>query len=71
VVAANKTTLLDEYNVLCDNQATFNVFNNKKLLQNIRTIDEGVSVSGVGISLDLTMMGDLLGFGKCIIIQIA
>ena len=64
VVAANKTTLLDEYDVLCDNQATINVFNNKKLLQNIRTIDEGVTVSGVGGSLDLTMMGELPGFGK-------
>ena len=30
-----------------------------KLLQNIRTIDEGVSGS-----LDLTMMGELPGFGK-------
>ena len=26
VVAANKRSLLDEYDVLCDNQATINVF---------------------------------------------
>ena len=64
VVAANKTSLLDEYDVLCDNQATINVFRNKKLLQNIRSIDDGVSVSGVGGSLDLTMKGDLPGFGE-------
>ena len=64
VVAANKTSLLDEYDVLCDNQATINVFRNKKLLKNIRSIDDGVSVSGVGGSLDLTMKGDLPGFGE-------
>ena len=48
VMAANKTSLLDEYDILCANQATINVFRNKKLLQNIRSIDDGVSVSGVG-----------------------
>ena len=63
VVAANKTSLLDEY-VLCDNQATINIFRNKKLLKNIRSINDGVSVSGVGGSLDLTMKGDLPGFGE-------
>ena len=64
VVAANKTSLLDEYDVLCDNQATINVFRNKKLLKHIRSIDDEVSVSGVGGSLDLTMKGDLPGFGE-------
>ena len=70
VVAANKTSLLDEYDVLCDNQATINVFRNKKLLKNIRSIDDGVSVSGVGGSLDLTMKGTYRGLEKYIIIPI-
>ena len=30
VVAANKTSLLDEYDVQCNNQAIINVFRNKK-----------------------------------------
>ena len=63
IVAANKSSLLNDYDVLCHNQSTINLFKNKYLLSNIRQVEEGVTVNGVGGSLDLNMVGDLPGFG--------
>ena len=42
IALAGKKSLLDEYDILCDNQATINIFRNKDMLKNIRTTDDPI-----------------------------
>jgi len=64
IALAGKKSLLDEYDILCDNQATINIFRNKDMLRNIRTTDDPISVGGVGGVLEVNLVGDLPGFGE-------
>ena len=50
---AGKKSLLDEYDILCDNQATINIFRNKKMLKNIRKTSDPISIGGVGGVLEV------------------
>jgi hypothetical protein len=64
VAFANKKSLLDEYDILCDNQATINIFKNKDMLVNVTRASESISVGGVGGILEVDQIGELPGFGK-------
>ncbi len=55
--------LIDNRDILCDNQSTVNVFSNKSLLTNLRTIPEGVTITGVGGSIWTNTVGDHYLFG--------
>ena len=46
IALAGKNSLLDEYDILCDNQATIDIFRNT--LKNIRKTSDPISVGGVG-----------------------
>ena len=47
---ASRKSLLDEYDILCDNQAC--IFRNRNMSVNITKTDEAISVGGVGGILD-------------------
>ena len=64
VALANKKSMLDEYDILCDNQATINIFRNKDMLTNIKRTRDPISVGGVGGILEVDQIGELPGFGK-------
>jgi hypothetical protein len=64
IALAGKNSLLDEDDILCDNQATINIFRNKDILQNIRTTNDPISVGSVGGVLEVNLVGDLPGFGE-------
>jgi hypothetical protein len=64
IALAGKASLLDEYDILCDNQATINIFRNENMLKNIRSTDDPISFGGVGGILEVTLVGDLPGFGE-------
>ena len=53
VALASKKSLLDEYDILCDNQATINIFRNKDMLTNIKRTRDPISVGGVGGILEV------------------
>ena len=58
VAFANKKSLLDEYDILCDNQATINIFRNKDMLTNIKRTRDPISVGGVGGILEVDQIGE-------------
>ena len=64
IALAGKKSLLDWYDILCNNQATINIFRNKDMLKNIRTTNDPISVSGVGGVLEVNQVGNLPGFGE-------
>ena len=64
IALAGKKSLLDEYDILCDNQAMINIFRNKDMLNNIRTTNDSISVGDVRGVLEVNLVGDLPGFGK-------
>ena len=64
VALANKKMLLDDYDILCDNQATINIFRNKEMLTNIKRTRDSISVGGVGGISEVDQIGELPGFGK-------
>ena len=63
IALAGKKSLLDEYDILCDNQAMINIFRSKDMLKNIRTSNDPISVGGVGGVLEVNLVGDLPVFG--------
>jgi len=63
IALAGKKSLLYEYDILCDNQVTINIFRNKAMFKNIRSTDDSISVGGVGGILEVNLV-DLHGFGE-------
>ena len=55
--------LISDNDILLDNQSTVNVFKNKSLLKNIRSINQGVQIAGVGGSIFTNTIGDHHVFG--------
>ena len=41
---SSRKTLLDEYDILCDNQATISIFRNRNMLVNTTKTDDAISV---------------------------
>ena len=64
IALASRKALLDEYDILCDNQATISIFRNRNMLVNITKTDDAISVGGVGGILDVDQIGELPGFGR-------
>lgn len=54
---------LDQYDVLCDNEASIDVFHNKELLTNIRPATNVMTISGIGGKLVVNKVGDFELFG--------
>ena len=61
IALAGKKSLLDEYDILCDNQTTINIFRNKNIPKHITTTEEIISVSSVGEILEVNQIGYLPG----------
>lgn len=56
-------SLLSRCHILADNQSTVNIFNNAKLLTNIRKAERPMTIKGIGGELTATLVGDFGGFG--------
>ena len=63
IALAGKKSLLDEYEILCDNQATIEIFRSRDMFIDIRP-NHRISVGGVGGVLEVDLVGDLAGFGE-------
>ncbi len=51
--------------ILCDNESTVDVFNNKSILVNIRRTDNPIRLKGIeGKTIEVDEEGDLLGYGQ-------
>ena len=44
IALASRKSLLDEYDILCDNQATISIFRNRNVSVNITKTDDAISV---------------------------
>jgi hypothetical protein len=50
--------------ILCDNESTVDVFNNKMMLKNIRKSGNPIRIKGIeGNVIEVVEMGDLPGYG--------
>ena len=63
IALASRKASLDEYDILCDNQATISIFRNRNKLVNITKTDDAISVGGIGV-LDVDQIGELPGLGR-------
>jgi hypothetical protein len=53
--------------ILCDNESTVDVFNNKIMLRNIRKTRNPIRIKGIeGNAINVEEIGDLLGMEQCI-----
>ena len=64
IALTSKKALLDEYDILCENQATISIFRNINMLVNIIKTDDAISVRGISGILDVDQVGELPGFGR-------
>jgi hypothetical protein len=57
--------MIDPIWILCDNESTVDVFNNKEMLTNISRAKNPIRLKGIdGNSIDVEEEGELLGYGK-------
>ena len=64
IALASRKALLEEYDILCDNQATISIFRNINMLVNITKTEDAISVGIVGGILDVDQIGELPGYGR-------
>lgn len=62
-IEAARNSLLSTH-ILCDNQASVSIFNNVKLLHNLRRANKPVEIAGVGGTLTVDTVGDFYDFGE-------
>ena len=65
--AAIDAKVFDDFEMLCDNEASISIFREKRLLSNIRPADHSMTVSGIGGKITATFIGDVTIFGGRII----
>jgi len=64
IMAAKQSKQLHPNDILCDNQASFSIFHNRKLVSNIRKAKREIILRGVGGNLAVDLEADVKGFGK-------
>jgi hypothetical protein len=64
ITAAVGRTGLNEWDILCDNQASVSIFHNAHLLSNGRKSKKSIRVSGIGGQIVVDKVGDMPGFGE-------
>jgi hypothetical protein len=65
VTLAVTRLMIDPMWILCDNESTVDVFNNKEFLTNISRAKNPIQLKGIdGNSIDVEEEGELLGYGK-------
>lgn len=62
-IEAARNSLLPTH-ILCDNQASVSIFNNVKLLHNLRKASRPIEIAGVGGTLTVDTVGDFYDFGE-------
>jgi hypothetical protein len=64
VVLAEAKQVINPMWILCDNESTVDVFNNKIIMRNIRKNRNPIRVKGIeGNAINVEEIGDLLGYG--------